>query len=167
MAAKTIKRPPREPDAIIAWTREMFAIFKDLGIAEGDPFIVSNGKDAKSRRELDEHDADELGPFSRDSKTSRAAALANYPRSGSQRHRVLVAIVEYSGLTRDEVSNKLSLPDSSVDARVLELKKGGWVEESEDTRTTRNGSQAAVVRATAKGRDAVVNHLGYREDTLV
>lgn len=105
-----------------------------------------------------EPDTNHLGSWNKGSiDTARQAALSNYPRSGSQRHRVLVAIVAAGerGLTREETSRQLNLPDSGTDGRVLELKQGGWVEDTERRRKTERNCDAAVVVATAKGREWV------------
>lgn len=104
-----------------------------------------------------ETDSNEMGGFSKDSETSRKAALDNYPRSGSQRHRVLLALAsaENKGMTRDELAQKLSLPDSSVDGRCWELIRGEWAVKTGETRKTQHGSDADVLTLTQKGWDAV------------
>jgi predicted transcriptional regulator len=85
------------------------------------------------------------------------SALANYPRSGSQRWRVLQEIAA-KPRTRDELAADLSLGDSSIDPRVWELRQGGFVEDSDETRPTRQKSRAAVLRVTAKGLYEVREH---------
>jgi hypothetical protein len=93
-------------------------------------------------------DRNRLGPFQRDSETSREAALDNYPRSGTQRRRVLDAIVTADdGYTREELSVDLHLPLNSVHPRVVELVNAGLVVASSKTRTTSTGSRAAVLMA--------------------
>jgi hypothetical protein len=95
-----------------------------------------------------------VGPYRKtDPDTSKRAAYDNAPRSGSQRHRVLLAlsIACEKGLTRDEVSEALELPDSSADGRIWELIQGAWAEDTEDERVTRHGSMAKVVVLTDKG----------------
>jgi hypothetical protein len=88
-----------------------------------------------------------VGPYSRESETSRLAALRVYPKSGSQRWKVLIAIARAGerGMTRDELGEYLRLPDSSVDGRVWELKQGNWIDESDQKRKTRYGSLAAAL----------------------
>jgi hypothetical protein len=88
-----------------------------------------------------------LGPFVKGSETSRQAAIDNYPRSNTQRRRVLDAIVAAGedGHTRDELSITLRLPINSVLPRVVELKRDGFVVESSKTRTTSTGSRATVL----------------------
>lgn len=111
--------------------------------------------------------ADSLGPFTADSETSRQAALNNYPRSGTQRWKVLTTIVASGGKTRDQLAEDLHLPDSSVDARVWELKQGGFVEESSRRARTRAAAEAAVLVATKKGREEVEATEGFVEGRLL
>lgn len=91
-----------------------------------------------------------LGPFTRGSATSLAAAVDNYPRSGTQRQAVLDAIVaaENEGRTRDELVAHLGLLDSATDARVWELLRDGLIERSGEKRRTRSGSNAEVLVAS-------------------
>ena len=104
----------------------------------------------------------QFGPYSSGSETSRKAALDNYPRSGTQRWSVLCEISEQGqrGCTRDELAAFLKLPDSSTDARVWELKQGGFIEETTKTRKTQHGSEASVLVLTAKGIDQVRDNEG-------
>jgi hypothetical protein len=90
-----------------------------------------------------------VGPFQRHSATSRAAALANYPRSGSQRHRILEFLEAQGdhGATRQELAQILGLSDDSVRPRVVELVEGGWVRGTDRTRPTPMGEQAEVLVA--------------------
>lgn len=150
--------------------KALLAALDRLGVQPGQDFIILPAHEQPSL--LDQspqeqsHDAPALGPFTRDSATSRQAALDNYPRSGKQRHAVLMEIARAGdlGRTRDELTARLQFPDSSTDARVLELKNAAFIEETEQTRTTRAGSQASVLVLTARGRAEVrVNdpeHLG-------
>lgn len=101
----------------------------------------------------------QLGPFARDSETSRQAAIANYPKQGTQRWRVLDYIGRRPdagrkfGATRNEMAYALDLVESTIRPRVVELIAGGWIEESEKTRQTDTGSAAAVLVMTPKGRE--------------
>lgn len=111
-------------------------------------------------RMLSDPDEKQLGPFARESETSRKAALANYPRQGSQRWRILILLRRVEdetppgrprGLTREEVGLRLGLTGDSVRPRVRELIEGEWIEESEDlTRRTHLGNDAALVFLTEK-----------------
>jgi hypothetical protein len=95
----------------------------------------------------------QLGHFQRHSETSRKAAIDNYPRSGTQRWKVLTAIVGQGGVgfTRDELAAALGLAINSILPRVKELLDGEWIVETERERTTRQGSAASVLVATEKG----------------
>lgn len=103
-----------------------------------------------------------LGPFVKDSSTSRRAALDNYPRAGSQRHRIIEALYRaYRGeLTRDGIAEELGLQHQSVDPRVLELIRGGWVQETPREKPTRTGSKAKLLELTSKARAHITNRGG-------
>lgn len=107
---------------------------------------------------LSDLDAKQLGPFVRGSETSRKAALANYPRQGSQRQKVLLQVAFMSGtrergVTRDELADRLGMSPNSVRPRVAELVEGGWVRESGRTRKTPLGRDAAVLEMTEVGSE--------------
>ena len=95
-----------------------------------------------------------LGGFQAHSGTSRSAALDNYPRSGSQRARVLNTLWRFGrqvGCTDDELFTILDeLPVNAIRPRRVELVRGGWVEARVDEdgepirRGTRAGSLAQV-----------------------
>ena len=87
-----------------------------------------------------------------DPPTSRRAALAAAPRAGSQRERILDAIISApAGLNYDEASEATSIVGVSVSTRISELARGGFIERN-GTRETRAGGQADVWIATAAGR---------------
>jgi hypothetical protein len=96
----------------------------------------------------------QLGKFARKSDTSRKAAIANYPRSGTQRGQVLqlVAACGTHGATREEIGDALDLPVGSVNPRVRELLDGDWLQESDTRRKTRYKNDAVVLVATDKSR---------------
>jgi len=100
---------------------------------------------------------DQLGGVHRnDPLTSKAAALANFPRSGSQRRRVLRVIYAAgaAGLTAEEAADRTGMPSAasgnSAAKRMSELKQGGWIESSGRTRRTRMGEQAQVMIVSDK-----------------
>lgn len=170
MAIRRLTRPPREPDALRRFMREMFDAFAALGIAEGEQFLISNGKDQRTKRELSSHDEDaQGGTRNTDPETSRKAALQNMPRSGSQRHRALVAIVAAGshGLTGHEVSEATGIEYRSVTPRLRELKDGDWIVDADFTRATNLNAQAQVLLATEKGRRECGETLAYREESLI
>lgn len=95
-----------------------------------------------------------LGPFAKDSETSRHAALDNFPKQGSQRERVLLSLLERPA-TRDELVIRLRLRGNTIRPRVKELIDGGWVRETGITHKTATGSDAAVLDVTDRAREAV------------
>lgn len=106
-----------------------------------------------------------IGHFAAGSETSRLAAIAIYPKSGTQRHHVLdlIASVE-GGHTCDEVALILGLPPQSSSARFNELahphdQDGAdappLIAEKGQQRRTRWGRMAEVYVVTTAGRDAL------------
>jgi len=77
------------------------------------------------RSDIDEN---KVGKFTKKSLVSRRAALANMPKSGTQR-RMIYDYIYYceSGTTREEIARVLGMADNSVRPRVAELMEGGWV----------------------------------------
>jgi hypothetical protein len=135
-------RRPTSPDEAPAYLKNLAAALDRLGVEYGAEFLIAP---------LGAVNTDRVGPFNKGSDTSRLAALQNYPRSGTQRERILQVIEESGGgLTRDELAQQLHFPDSSVDPRVRELIDGGWIEESVETRPTRTGADAHILVPTAK-----------------
>lgn len=85
--------------------------------------------------------------------TSREAALRVFPRTGTQRARVLDIIsASISGLTDEEMQNILSMSPNSQRPRRNELVKGGWVEDSGKQRKTKSGAFAEVWTLTHRGK---------------
>lgn len=81
---------------------------------------------------------------SADPSTSRRAALAAAPRAGSQRERILAAIVAApAGLNYDEASEATGIVGVSVSTRISELARGGWIVRNGE-RETRAGGMADV-----------------------
>jgi hypothetical protein len=124
--------------------------------------LLSALEDATFDGELSDPEERKLGPFARDSETSRKAALAAYPRQGTQRWKILAALryresfVPPSGLlgyTRDELAEATGMSPNAVRPRVVELVAGGWIEESEFTRKTEAGLDASLLVLTDKARE--------------
>lgn len=93
-----------------------------------------------------------------DPDTSRQAARANAPRSGSQRRRVLdaVAAAGARGVTAEEVAAATGMRSgasgNSAAKRLSELKADGWVAAVPGLhRRTAQGSKAQVYRTTIDG----------------
>jgi hypothetical protein len=114
---------------------------------------------------LEDPSENKLGP-SVPEGGSKSAAKFNYPRSGSQRHRILIAIYKSGerGMTRDEVwakmqkdGGKKKMAEGAIDARVWELgpKNMGYIAPNGHYRDTPSGSQAEVLVLTEKGLAAI------------
>jgi hypothetical protein len=95
---------------------------------------------------------------STDPLTSVVAAFANLPLKDTQRRRILeVHMAHPDGLTNDEMDQLgTGIVLQSLNTRVSELHRGGWLEDTGLTRLTRHGIQAVVWRITQKA-------LNYRE----
>ena len=82
--------------------------------------------------------------------TSHEAALRVLPKSGTQRRRVLTALMMAAfgghGLTDEELQDQLDMNPSSERPRRIELQQMGWIENSGQTRVTRSGAKAIVWR---------------------
>lgn len=146
-----------------ALAREITDELEALDIRPGEQFIIAavlRQKQVDRRRnkptmpelELSNPDNKQLGPFAKDSETSRRAAIDAYPRQGSQRWKILKALV-ISPLTRYEIMQQTGLLENSVRPRVVELIEGGWIEETDQTRPTGSKSKAVVLALTAKARE--------------
>ena len=99
-----------------------------------------------------------------DPSTSHRAALAAYPRAGSQRERILRAIAEsLAGLTYDEATLATGIVGVSTSTRISELAVGGWIERAGE-RTTSAGGTAVVWKATAKALAALSKPEGTPTD---
>lgn len=113
----------------------------------------------------DDPDDNRLGGFTRDSETSRKAALANFPRSGNQRHQILVFVFKKGayGATFDECRQGLGIYSS--DRRISELVEGAWLDRTSRTRKTTQGEEATVVVASDKAVEWIRTRepLIYRE----
>lgn len=152
-----VKRPRKDArrDEVTAYYQDMAAAMNKAGIDYGEEFVVAPIKalQGKLYDTGDDPAGNALGAFSGSAPdTSRKAALDNYPRSGTQRAKVLAKVVSSGlrGLTRDDLSAITDMPPNVATPRVKELVEGGWLEETDRTRTTRAGSEATVLIATAK-----------------
>ena len=100
-----------------------------------------------------------LGPSHHNApETSGQAAVANFPRSGTQRHRVLFHIWYWTGeqhtphgLTDDEIANRTGLLGNSVRPRRGELQRDGLVKDSGYRRSSNMGHPAVVWCLTDEG----------------
>jgi hypothetical protein len=79
--------------------------------------------------------------------TSRAAAKKHRQHAAVQRSRVLAAIImAKDGATREELEGVTGLGGNSIRPRVRELIRAGLLKETGDTRKTRAGIAASVLR---------------------
>lgn len=77
--------------------------------------------------------------------TSPAAAVDNYPRSGTQRRRVFDEIkASGDGMTDEEVQDALGMGANTQRPRRVELVQQGLVVDSGSKRRTRSGNDAVV-----------------------
>lgn len=77
-------------------------------------------------------------------------------RETDRRARVFQAILRSEdGLTCDEAERITRLPHQTVSARMKELRDGGVIEKTGETRLTRNRKEAAVHRLTKHAMNAV------------
>lgn len=89
--------------------------------------------------------------------TQEEAAYTVMPRTGTQRMTVLERIVEAGerGQTDDEVADATGIYRSSVTPRRLELREGGWIDDSGTQRQTGHGGNGIVWVATEKANNAL------------
>jgi hypothetical protein len=94
---------------------------------------------------------------------SRKAAWFNFPRSGAQRHEVLMAVhrAGLAGATSDEIAATHEIPLQSVKPRLVELREGGWVEQIGE-RVSLQGAPVGVFATTGKARRSIAMDLEAR-----
>lgn len=96
----------------------------------------------------DDPTANRIGRWNQDGQaTQRGAAIDNYPRSGSQRARILM-LLEATPATSDEIEAALGIPHQSASARINDLLNGGWILDTGQRRRTRSGSLAIAWTAS-------------------
>lgn len=119
-------------------------------------------------RPLSDPAAPTMGKFTKAGPdTSRLAALAVYPKTPTQRRRILEIMLKeehhpiphpdggtmvVTGWTDDEAEQRLGMLHTSYTARRGELVTGGWVYDSGRRRKTRSGNEAVVWKLTAVGK---------------
>lgn len=147
---RTLIRPQADAsrDERVRFVGQLREALDALGVEPGDVFILAPADGNQTMYALTEHDENSLGPIGA-TATSRKAALQNYPKSGSQRHRILESLM-VSPKTREEIANFLHIPDNSVRPRVKELMEGGWVTATDEVRRTATGADAEVLTVTDK-----------------
>ena len=147
--APRVRTVQREPGVSLA----------ELGyrVAEACDEIGANGSFVVGHPDVLRPDSRELGPFVRDSDTSREAAVEGHFKWTDDRKRVLLAVADkaWYGATREELGVALSMHDKTVGPRVWELVHRGFLAPSGRKRKTRSGRNADVLIVTELGRAAV------------
>jgi hypothetical protein len=101
-----------------------------------------------------------------DAKSARQAAFENIPLKNTQRWTLLKIHGEHpDGLTNDELSQLTPIILVSLTTRCTELVQGGFLEETGETRKTRNGISAEVKRITEKGKQALSDQVSQINPT--
>lgn len=85
--------------------------------------------------------------------TSRQAAAAILPRTGTARCRVLLAIADKPS-TDEELQHDLAMKNSTQCPRRIECVESGWVQDSGQRRHTSSGMEAIVWELTPEGHQA-------------
>lgn len=104
---------------------------------------------------IDDAMSDIPGARTSDPDTSHAAAAEIKVKAGTQRARLLVAFNRAVGLTDEEAMYEtlgVVSPTSEYSKRCSELREGGFIEPTGETRPGRAGPQRIVSRITEKGR---------------
>lgn len=152
------------PPEMLSWINEGFALPSSLRPGMRNPaerqilmteIIKRAKKEERMGSGLSDPALNTVGALRRDPHDTEVdAAFAIVPASGSQRMRVLEAIVRQGeeGRTDDEIQTETGLSHQSESPRRWELVKGGWIEDSGLRRTTASGQPAIVWVLTAEGR---------------
>lgn len=85
-------------------------------------------------------------------ETSKKAALHVYPRSGTQRERVLLFVLAHGDATDEEIQDGLRMRGDTERPRRGELVEGGWLVDSHGERGTTSGEHAIVWKPTPKAK---------------
>lgn len=97
-------------------------------------------------------------PPSNGTRTSRAAAEAIEPLAARQRRHVFRDLIWWTkyhqGATREQLAETTGLSGDSLRPRVWELIKQGYAEPTGQTRRTRSGREAEVLRAVTREGEA-------------
>lgn len=167
MSGRAVRR--RRPPALDVreWREFLIAALNEIEVPIGGEFVIVHGDDYEAdlpantvgggspRRVFGEAEG---AARATDPATSKAAARDVTIPSGSQRYRLLVAIVNAGshGLTSEEASDLARVSFSrSSGPRIAELKRGGFIRVTGRTREGSLGSAQDVLVATDEGRKAV------------
>ena len=155
--AKTAKKSP------VAEAEQLLAAFPDPAVRQAGKVMAAAIRDltedlARVKAGSALSSPDDNGVVLGEKDTSKAAALRNFPRSGSQRFRVLLVIAEHGPVTDDQIHNDrfTQIPKiTTVHARRGELSKGGWIEAVAETGLSNLGNDATMYKVTERGRRAI------------
>lgn len=168
MAERILTRPRMvDRPTVRAYYLLLAEALNEAGVGRGDRFRVVKVDDtpdaAPESPVASDAAVNALGPSPAGKKTSKLAALSNYPRSGSQREELLRAMFERPERkwTREDLAAHTGLSGDTVRPRVLELVAGGWLEvDREHTARTEAGHRAEVLLLS----DKAVRALDARDD---
>lgn len=147
-AAREVENPPLGLVRALQPFPVAPSLFEPLPDRPPEPF-AGGGSPAP-----DAPDANHLGGFrSSDPSTSRISALRNYPRSGTQRSRILDLALDLGDVTTFECLGRLGLRHETASTRISELVRGGWLEDSGRTRESPAGGVQTVWRPTRAAED--------------
>ena len=147
------------------WLQTTRDALNAAGVSIGDDFLIVRADDypeiASAGADVDGLLAPGAGGVRRtDPGTSRKAAGDVAPRTGTQRGRLLGAIVAAGddGLISEEAAELAGVEFArSSGPRLAELKAGGWIRTTGKTRLGSLGSEQDVLVATDKGRAAAAD----------
>lgn len=121
--------------------------------------------------QLSDPDANDIGRFhgldAGAPDTQREAAIAVYPRTGTDRRRVLdwIATQGARGATDEEIVEALRMPANTERPRRNELLNDGWIVDSGERRRTSTGTDAAAWVLSERGAEEWRRHPhGYDRD---
>lgn len=107
----------------------------------------SSYKDTVEQLQYGKRVNDNVVRISRNARdTSRAAARAKEPRSGTQKRMIYDLISEHNGLTDDEIEIMTGLTHQSASSSRNALMNDGFVIKTDERRRTRQGEKAIVWR---------------------
>lgn len=154
--SRMVRHPPSGFLTSTEFLSSLRRALKAASVEPGDAFYVSR---VPPRRRVFEPTPG--GARRSDPSTSKRAALDAAPRTGSQRHALLVQYeiagngsrFAFGGLTAEMACGLIDKPGAW--RRVSELLDGGFIEPTGKVETNRSGSEAEVYRITEKGRAAL------------
>lgn len=154
---QTLRRPPltaTRDEKREFWAAVVKALMTE-GVDHGEDFVIGNVEAPRNT----------VGP-NNGTSTSKSAAQVNFPRNGTQKHKILALLKrkEGYGATREEIGLALGLSGDTVRPRVAELLEGRWVEAAKPltTRKTQAGNDAEVLVLTGRGLSSLDRSLRTR-----